>query len=47
MIKTYHNFNQEFVLEDEISKYNKVSKEDIINASKLLTYCTYAALDKE
>lgn len=47
MIKTYSNFNQDFVLEDEMRKYEKVSKEDIIEVSKLLTYCTYAALDKE
>lgn len=47
MIKTYHYFNQDFVLEKEIEKYKKVSKEDIIKVSKLLTYCTYAALDKE
>ena len=47
MIKTYSNFNQDFVLEEEMKKYEKVSKEDIIEVSKLLTYCTYAALDKE
>ena len=47
MVKTYHNFNQEFNLKDEIEKYERVTKEDVIEVSKLLSYCTYVALDKE
>ena len=47
MIKTYNNFNQKFDNELEYEKYEKVTKEDVIEVAKLLTYCTYVALDKE
>ena len=47
MIKTYHNFNKEFDLKEEINKFNNVSKQDVIDVCKLLTYCNYAVLDKE
>lgn len=47
MIKTYNSFNQEFILEDELKKYEAVTIEDVIEVSKLLEYVTYAALTKE
>ena len=47
MIKTYHNFNKEFDLKEEIDKFNNVTKQDVIDVCKLLTYCNYAVLDKE
>ena len=47
MINIYHKFDRTFILEDEIKKYEAVSKNDIVEASKLLTYCTYVVLDKE
>ena len=47
MIKTYNNFNQKFDNDLEYEKYEKVTKEDVIEVAKLLTYCTYVALDKE
>lgn len=47
MIKTYHSFNQEFDIKEEIKKYENVTIKDVINVSKLLKYCTYVVLDKE
>ena len=47
MIKTYNNFNQHFDLDVEYEKYNNVTKNDVIEVAKLLTYCSYVALDKE
>ena len=44
MIKTYHSFNKEFDLEKEIKMYENVSKNDVIEVCKLLTYCTHVAL---
>ena len=44
MIKTYHSFNKEFDLNEEIKKYENVSKNDVIEVCKLLTYCSYVAL---
>ena len=44
MIKTYHSFNKEFDLNQEIKKYENVSKNDVIEVCKLLTYCSYVAL---
>ena len=47
MIKIYHNFNKEFDVEDICSKYLSISKEDIINVCKELTYLTYGVIAKE
>ena len=44
MIKTYHSFNKEFDLNQEIKKYENVCKNDVIEVCKLLTYCSYVAL---
>ena len=47
MIKTYQSFNATFDYKQELENYEKVSKEDVINVSKLLSYVTYVTLDKE
>ena len=47
MIKTYHNFNKKFELNNEVNKYENVSKQDVIDVCKLLAFCNYAVLDKE
>lgn len=47
MIKTYNNFNKTFDYEKEINNYKNVSKQDVIEVSKLLSYCNVAILDKE
>lgn len=44
--KTYHQFTDNVSLDDEIKKYENVTKEEVIEVSKLLTYCTYCVLDK-
>ena len=36
--------NKEFDLNEEIKKYENVSKNDVIEVCKLLTYCSYVAL---
>lgn len=47
MIKVYHNFNKEFDLDDVCNKYLSISKDDIVNACKELTYLTYGVITKE
>ena len=47
MIKTYQSFSAEFDYKKELEKYESVTKQDVINASKLLSYVTYVTLDKE
>lgn len=47
MIKTYNSFNYDFDYKKELEKYEKVTKEDVIKVSKLLSYITYVTLDKE
>ena len=47
MIKTYNSFNKSFDYEDELNNYKKVSKQEVIEVSKLLSFCNYAILDKE
>ena len=47
MIKIYHNFNKEFVLDEICNKYLSISKDDIINVCKELTYLTYGVIAKE
>ena len=47
MIKTYNHFNKIYDYDTEYNNYLKVSKQDVVEAAKLLTYCSYAVLDKE
>ena len=47
MIKIYNNFNKEFVLDEICNKYLSISKDDIINVCKELTYLTYGVIAKE
>lgn len=47
MIKIYHNFHKEFVLDEICNKYLSISKDDIINVCKELTYLTYGVIAKE
>lgn len=47
MIKTYHNFNKEFALEDILNKYKNIKKEEIIDVCKELTYLTYGVIKKD
>ena len=47
MIKIYHNIHKEFVLDEICNKYLSISKDDIINVCKELTYLTYGVIAKE